>query len=454
MTLKNSVLALGAGILLASCTNKSIPTQNETDDMYATSADAAVSPMAVLQKQKQLPVNPSQTVPYDDEYDPMPESNAEGTEDYFSDDYITSRDYKRNPSSKPGYSDGYSDGYSQGWTDYAWNNQPLGFNSPFNRFSYSPYGFNSFYGYGSSMFFSYSPYNSWNRWGSYYSPWASSYYGGFYDPWGYSAFSPWGYRSMYYNSWYSPYNSWGYSPYDSWGYYGNGYSPYYNYQSVIANNAYQKGTRTFGTRSSGRNTGTYNDKFTNTRRPSDNVSSGRSSNPVIARNSGNTNSNGTRVLSDRRGGTTANSGGSVTQGTKSRTTQAYDPSARRTSTYDSYSSEKSSRSNGYSYSGSNSGRSYSGSERSSSSGTFDRSSSGNYGSSRSGSYSSGSSTRSSDYSSGSSSRSSGYSSGSSSSSSRGSYSSGSSGSSSSSSGSSGRSSGGSSSGGGSSRGPR
>ncbi len=45
MKRKSSILLLGAAIFMASCTNKSIPTNGESDDMYATSADAAPAPI-------------------------------------------------------------------------------------------------------------------------------------------------------------------------------------------------------------------------------------------------------------------------------------------------------------------------------------------------------------------------------------------------------------------------
>lgn len=437
INLRNSLVSFGFVLLLASCTNKSIPVQKENDDMYASSVDAAQSPVAALQK-KNLPQ--SQTarpaVPYDDQYDPMDtQSEIESTDSYFDEDYISARDYKRKLSPNPGYSDGYSEGYSQGWTDYAWS-QPMGWNSPFNRFNNNNIFFNNWSPVGMGVFVSYNPwgFNNWgmNRWGGFNNfgwnnwgnPWA---FNSFYDPfWGNSFYSPW-------NNWYSPWgfnsfanNRWG--MYDSWGYYGNsfnGYNPYYNNQSVLANRAYQTGQRTYGPRDNGgRNSTAYNDRFVNARRPVATMSGGRTASEV--RNSGNTNNTtGQRTLSERRP-SASNSGStrSIYEGGKNQSSDAYDPNSRRSGSYDSYTrsnggntrtynntNSRSSGSSSNTYDRSSSNRSYdSGSSRSIGNSGYSRESSGSSGRSSGGSSNYGRSSSSGNYSSGSS-RSSGYSSG-------------------------------------------
>jgi len=361
MKLKSSVLLLGASIFIASCTNKSIPTNGESDDMYATSADAAQAPIVASTNtpfNKNNGVN-TQQLPYEDEYDRLDNGDVlESTDEYYSEDYITTRDYKRKISSKPGYSDGYSDGYSQGWTDYSWS-QPIamGWNSPFNRI-----GYNSFSPFNSGIYMSYGfgggwGMNSWNR----FSPWGYNSWGNSWmmDSW---AYSPWGYNSWGYNSFYSPwgYNSF-YSPYDYYGggYYNN-YRPYYNNQSVVAQNAYRNGSRTFGAREAGRNSSNYNDRFVNTSKPSANASGGRSSSSVRNSNSANPSTNGERVLADRKNGTwvgnnssnNANNSSNRTTYSNSRAsnspTDSYNPSTRRPASYDSYNRSANSGSSNYS----------------------------------------------------------------------------------------------------------
>lgn len=233
MKINRLALFLGAGILMASCTGKSVPSKTDTDDLYVKSGDL-VLPGSVSAARTQAPA----ALPYDDSFDPATEGFAGGSDEYFDENYLTSKDLRRNVGSGAGYSDGYADGYSQGWSDNSWTYAGAG------RFWNSPYGFNSFYpSFGTGMFFSYSPYfgfgNSWNMgwnmgWGS---RWGSGW-GGWYDPWdpfygsyaygwggGFGRFnSPWGYNP-YYSSWGDP---WGYG----WG------NPYYGRQTILVNNIY------------------------------------------------------------------------------------------------------------------------------------------------------------------------------------------------------------------------
>lgn len=239
---------------MASCTGKSVPSKTDTDDLYVKSGDV-VLPGAVASARTQAPP----ALPYDDSYDPVTEGFQGGTDEYFDENYLTSKDLKRKTGAGAGYSDGYADGYSQGWSDNAWTFAGAG------RLWNSPYGFNSFYpSFGSGMFFSYSPFigfgNSWNmgwgsrwgsRWGGWYDPW-DPFFGSYAYGWGGSPYfgynrfySPWGYNS-YYSGWGDPY---GYG----WG------NPYYGHQTVFVNNIYNG--RTVRQRNSTLANSRYNDQL-------------------------------------------------------------------------------------------------------------------------------------------------------------------------------------------------
>ena len=232
MKLKSSILFLGVGLFFASCTNKTIPTNGESDDMYASSADAASAPLLVAQN---TPYSTNtQVLPYDDEYDRVQnDQNAESTDDYYSEDYLTTRDLKRPLSSNPGYSDGYAQGYSQAWTDYSWSrpnfNSPFSnFYSPMNMFAYSsPFFYNSFSPFRSGFSFAYSPFGFRNTafgyggFGNMYGGFDS--FGSMYSPWGMNSFyNPWGFNSFY-------------SPYDYYGFYGNGFNGSGNFYNNYGN---------------------------------------------------------------------------------------------------------------------------------------------------------------------------------------------------------------------------
>ena len=358
MKRKSSVLVLGAAIFMASCTVKTIPTNGESDDMYATSADAAQTPIiasssAPFNKNNALNM---QQFPYEDEFDRTGNSETlESTDDYYSEDYITSRDFKRKASPNPGYSDGYSDGYSQGWVDNSWS-QPIamGWNSPFNRF-----GFNSFSPFNSGVFISYGfgggwGMNSWNRfspWGfnSWNNPWMMDAWA--VNSWGFNNFnSPWGFNNFYSPWGFNNFNSpWGFNnfnnPYDFYGRGFNNYRPFYNNQSVVAQNAYRNGSRTYGARETGRNSSNFNDRFVNSSRPVASASSGRTSSMARNNSSNANNSNGERVLADRKNGnwvgnTSSNNASNRTTYPNDRinssTGEAYNPGSNRAASYDSY----------------------------------------------------------------------------------------------------------------------
>lgn len=249
MKINRLALLLGAGVFMASCTGKSVPSKTDTDDMYVKSGDV-VLPGAVASAKTQAPA----ALPYDDSYDPVTEGFQGGTDEYFDESYLTSKDLKRKTGGGAGYSDGYADGYSQGWSDNSWTYAGAG------RLWNSPYGFNSFYpSFRTGMFFSYSPYfgtslGFGSRWGGgWYDPW-DPFYGSYAYGWG-------GYPYYGYNRFYSP---WGYNPYYSpWGYDYYGWSgfrnPYYGYQTVYVNNYYNG--RTVRQRNSTLANSRYNDRL-------------------------------------------------------------------------------------------------------------------------------------------------------------------------------------------------
>lgn len=389
--LKSALLILAGGMVLSSCSNKLTTQKGEYDDMYGSSADAPQfeSLYAEAPKTYKSSIPESAISTYDDSYDRSNQAAAQPTDEYYSEEYLSTRDVKRKSSPNPGYYDGYSDGYSQGWTDQSWS-RPMGWNSPFNQFGG---GFNSF----SNSFFGPSiaigfGFNNFNRFGS---GWG---YNNFYSPWGYNNFnSPWGFNSMAFNNFYSPwgynnfYSPWGYNSfYSPWGY-NDFYSPYNNFyggnrynsfygnnnSAVARSNAYETGSRTYGARDARSSNNTYNDRFVNTSRPVASQSSARGNferNQSSGVNSGT--SNDTRALADRKSGTWVRDNGVSSDNNRSQSysksyssegSNAYNPNSRTTSSYESYrsnnnsSSYNSRSSNGNSgfESSSNSTRSYS-----------------------------------------------------------------------------------------------
>ncbi|ADQ18696.1 hypothetical protein Lbys_3034 [Leadbetterella byssophila DSM 17132] len=210
--MKRLALFLGAGILAASCTSNTVPQKTDTDDLYVKSGDL-VLPGAVASTQQ------VSTLPYDDSYDPISDGFEGGSDEYFDENFLTSKDLKRKNGNVAGYSDGYADGYSQGWSDNAWT-----YNSR-NRFwgNYF-YGFNSpYYAWsGSSLYYSYSP------WGSRF----GFNFGGFYDPWD-PFYNYYGWNSLAYGwgGYYGGYPYFGYNNFYSRLY--NPYGGYYDYYGYV-----------------------------------------------------------------------------------------------------------------------------------------------------------------------------------------------------------------------------
>ena len=317
-TYRNIVLSsLVIGSLAACTTSKTVVSNGEYDDMYGSSKDAAVAYAPAMAKNLDS-YSPEYLQDYTDEYDRMPvDSTIEGTDAYYDENYVNSRNLKRSPTPGAGYSSGYADGYSEGWNDYAWNS-PYGWNSGFNRwgsgFGYSPWGYSSFgmFGYvplANRLMFSYG-YSPWG-YNSFYSPWGWNSMA--YSPWGYGGgfgYSPWGYNSL-------AYNSFGYYGY-GYGSFGNGWSPYYGVQPVYANNLLgtdtrYNGQRSYGPRANGRASSVYNGGFVNTRRP---VAS--------------------TAASSRRAGTSTIPGTRTVASTRANGNAAGNTSYRRPASYDSY----------------------------------------------------------------------------------------------------------------------
>lgn len=254
-------------VSVGSCTTLA-PSSGEYDDLYGTSSSVVVI-------NKNYYATPKGTVTqepeYRSEYDRVPATSqqVEPTEEYFSEDYVASNALRRPLSADPGYSMDYADGYREGWNDHAWSS-PFAWNSPLNRFNYSPwgwdmYGFNRFSRFG------------WNdlAWGGMgISPWGMGWNSGIFlsmgfDPfWGGTAF---GFNRWGWNSWNSPWgwNAWN-SPFgwNSFGMYGGGWNTGFNNgfawgrwnAPVVVTNIYNGGDRTrladrsYGPRGGGRGT--------------------------------------------------------------------------------------------------------------------------------------------------------------------------------------------------------
>lgn len=297
---------MAAAVFSACSTSKTVVSNGEYDDLYASSESAGVVYSPTVSK-KADSYAPDYLENYSDAYDRMPlDSTIDGTDAYYDENYVSSRDFNRSVSPDAGYSSGYADGYAEGWNDYAWNTpyswNRFGYNNwntwnnwnSWNALGYSPWGSGNFFfgGYSylpmaSSLAFSYG-YN----FGGWSSPWGLSRFG--YNPWGFNnfAFSPWGY---------------GYSSYGMYGYgysFANGWSPYYGAQPVFANRSYDTrfaAKRSYGPRAGGRATSIYNDGFVNTRRPSATASSRRTINGTNTATRG--------ELTSRANGTVARSNG-------------------------------------------------------------------------------------------------------------------------------------------------
>jgi hypothetical protein len=210
------------------------------DDLYASADENRPATLASRERYEQA--QEEEYLNRNPEYRGQNNSQAQGTDEYYSQNWINSRGYYQN---QVPFNNNNNLGWNGGW------------NSPFNSL-----GFNNWYGNpGISFGLGYGNMwgNPWNTWGG---GW-NSFGGGWNDPWGWgpsrwgwgSQFntgwnswglgSPWGFNSFAYNSWYNP---WGFNSFnDPWGYgrgWGNTYV--YNYGTNVtgANGNYSNPTNT------------------------------------------------------------------------------------------------------------------------------------------------------------------------------------------------------------------
>ncbi len=257
------------------CTNQ-VPRQGDFDDMYGTSASV------VIINKNYYTTPPQNTVIQEPDYSADFDRSADFSEEpisdvYFPEDYVSSTQFRRSVTADPGYSSGYSQGYREGWNDYAWA-QPMGWNSPFNRFSYNPWfgaGFNSFDPFSPFGFHGFSPFgfNNFNRFSSFglYAGFSTGF-GGFYDPFFGSGFgNPWMMSPWDYGFGFSPFgfNSFGYRNGFGWG---GVNRPIIITNNYIGSDKSRIASRTYGARTGGRATDNYNDRYQANTRSSARVS--------------------------------------------------------------------------------------------------------------------------------------------------------------------------------------
>ena len=248
MNIQNSIKLLSAAVLMNAvwgCSSSKQVAKSSTievfDDMYASADESR--PASLTSRDKYYnSQNEEDYTTRNPEYRGQTNKNTKGTDEYYSQNWINSRQYYQNQS--PYYA---NNGFG---SNSAWN-------SPYNSYGYS--GFNNGFGGNSNWYgnpgISFglgfgSRYGS--MWGNPFNSYSSMGYGG-YDPWG-SRFGYGGFNSFgggFYNPY--AYNPFGYSSYnDPWGYnsyYGRGYGNTYvnnNYGSGVmgANGNYSNPTNT------------------------------------------------------------------------------------------------------------------------------------------------------------------------------------------------------------------
>ncbi|WP_026994030.1 hypothetical protein [Flectobacillus major] len=194
MNLQHSIKLLSATVLMSAvwgCSTSNqvgkVSSQKEVyDDLYASASD--VRP-ATLGERVYGEERYNEYAYKNPEYRNSQSSNNEGTDEYYSQNWINSRQVYQNTSQNY-YSQNYNpyNSYNYGMNNW-YANPSISFGLGFSR--WSPFGYSSF---------------------GYYDP----FYAYSYDPWGWSS-----------SRWMYGYNSWGYSPYgfyDPWSYrYGYGY---------------------------------------------------------------------------------------------------------------------------------------------------------------------------------------------------------------------------------------
>lgn len=249
--LKSLVVAIAA-IGVWGCSTKQIAKNSanaEYDDLYAQIGESGYTEVAYASNDE---LN-SEIVTGERAYKETEAQSAEN--EYFPENGIDSRDYRRNPSTQPGlYADDYVDGYRDAMYDQrfnwgnSWNNSLYGF----NRFNY-----NNWYSPGVSIVFG-NRFNRWNNFG-FYDPFYT-----FNSPWNF--YSPWGgYNSWAYDPFYSPYGFNNYYSFNNYYWGGNNYVNYNRYNNRVL--GADRTDRNYGPRATGRSVAGFNDAFENKAKP-------------------------------------------------------------------------------------------------------------------------------------------------------------------------------------------
>ena len=273
-------------------TSKQTTQTGEVDDLYGNSGNAAVYADNSRDVTEKRPAtartesnrntgslrrnNRNANPDYADDQQPY----SANEDEYYSE--LSTRNLNRGISSDPGwgtdngngsYNDGFTNGYYAGLNNPAYNSSrwnQWGFNNGFGN------GFNVGLGLGLGGGF-----GGFNRWGGGFNRWGSGFHDPFYSPYAFGGFNN-GWGGGFYDPFYSPYAFGGYGGYSPFGY-GSGYGGggFYNRPVYVNNNVIVSGadpyrnTRTYGART-GTTSGRYNDSFTNTPRPTNGNTGGRS----------------------------------------------------------------------------------------------------------------------------------------------------------------------------------
>jgi hypothetical protein len=199
------------------------------DDMYASANETR--PVSLTSRERYQQNQEEEYVNQNPEYRGQAKNQTQGTDEYYSQNWINSRQYYQNQTTPYG-NNNYNNYNNGGYGNY--NN---GFNSPFNSYGS---GFNSWYGNPGISFglgFGSGFGNSWNRWGGGYDSFGYSPYGfgGGYSPFGFGGgYSPFGFGG------YSPFNSYGYGygAFSPYGYGNSFYDPYNSFYGRGYGNTY------------------------------------------------------------------------------------------------------------------------------------------------------------------------------------------------------------------------
>ena len=211
-----ALMSLAVGCSSSKQVAKSSNSSEVYDDMYASANETR--PASLTSRERFQQNQEEEYVNQNPEYRDQKRTDVQGTDEYYSQDWVNSRGYYQNQTP---YGNGANNfGYNGGW------------NSPFNSYGS---GFNSWYGNPGISFglgFGSGFGNSWNRWGGGFDSFGYSPYGfgGGYSPFnsfGFGGYNPWG--GGFGNSFYDP---WGYNNFYGRGGFGNTYV--YNYGNNVA----------------------------------------------------------------------------------------------------------------------------------------------------------------------------------------------------------------------------